>query len=229
MNKLYLENREIDIVVARKKIKHTYIRVSGINKLFVSTNVSTKTEAIEKLLRKNRAKIVRMLESIENRPVVTYENAYLFGSEYPIEYIDNKKHQAIFKNKKIWIYGNRLDLKLKALETMYVDQAISKASKLLEELKPLISNDIDVDNITIKSQRMKTMLGSCNKSKRIIKLNSVLARFDVKYLKAIFVHELVHLNISGHQANFYRLLLKYEPGYRQIRRELLEMLRNFQF
>jgi len=69
------------------------------------------------------------------------------------------------------------------------------------------------------------MLGNCNRIKRTIKLNSVLARYEMKYLEAILIHELVHLNVSGHQANFYRLLLKYVPNYRSIKRELVAILK----
>ncbi len=229
MIRIQLENRDVDVDIVHKQIKHTYIRVSGINRLLVSTGLKTSREAVEKLLRKNRARIIRMLTSIEDRPVTAYELTSLFGVQYPLEHVNSKKHQAVLANKKIVIYGNRLDLKLKALESFYKEQVTRVALKMLEDIRPLISKDIDTGGVMIKSQRLKTMLGNCNRQKKIIKLNSLLGRFDKKYLRAILIHELVHLNISGHQADFYRMLLKYDPGYRQTRREIIGLMQNYPY
>ena len=63
---------------------------------------------------------------------------------------------------------------------------------------------------------------------QVIKLNSILARFDIKYLRAVLIHEIVHLKVKNHQKAFYDVLLKYEPNYRHIRKELTNILKLYQ-
>ncbi len=225
MNKIVIGNKEIVLEIIKKPIKHTYIRVLNKNHLLVSTNRKTTDSDVVILLEKNKHKIVRMLESVENKPVYTYDEATLFGVIYPIEKVISSRSKVSLEDNCLKIYGKRFDLQIRALERFYQNQVIQAATILLVKLKTIMNQDIDFKGILIKSQRMKSMLGNCNRNKHTIKLNSVLARYDMKYLEAILIHELVHLNVSGHQANFYKLLLKYVPDYRQLKKELVTILK----
>jgi len=225
MNKVIIGNKEIVLEIVKKSIKHTYIRVKDKNHLLVSTSKRAADSDIVQLLEKNQYKILRMLESVENKPVYTYDQTSIFGVIYPIDKLVASRSKVILEDNRLIVYGLRFDLQIRALEKFYQNQVILAAVNMLPKLQTLMSHDIDFLNIQIKSQRMKSMLGNCNRVKRIIKLNSVLARYDMKYLEAILIHELIHLNVSGHQENFYRLLLKYVPDYRRLRRELVAMLK----
>jgi predicted metal-dependent hydrolase len=75
---------------------------------------------------------------------------------------------------------------------------------------------------------MKTRLGSCNTPKRKINLNSILARFDIKYLRAVLIHEIVHLKVRNHQKKFYEELLRIEPDYYKLNKELRENIRRIE-
>ncbi len=102
------------------------------------------------------------------------------------------------------------------------------ANMILENDLRNRSLDIDISDLIIRSQLMKTRLGSCNTPKRKINLNSILARFDIKYLRAVLIHEIVHLKVRNHQKKFYEELLRIEPDYYKLNKELRENIRRIE-
>ncbi len=67
---------------------------------------------------------------------------------------------------------------------------------------------------------MKTKWGSCNPDKRIIWLNSELAKKPENTTDYVIVHELAHFISPTHDARFTALLDKEIPSWRQIRKNL---------
>ena len=108
---------------------------------------------------------------------------------------------------------------------MYSKILFNKIDDLLPSIKPLF--DFDVDNVSYKTQLMKSRYGSCIPKKRIIKLNTLLARFKEKYLKTILIHELIHLEVHNHQEEFYYYMNKLVPQYKIIKKELQELTRKY--
>jgi len=225
MVRIQLGGREIELMVVRKRIKHTYIRVPYRDRLMVTTGKNISQKEILDLVRKHEKKLLGMPASIEAKPAYGTDEALFFGTVYPIERVSSPTNSVRFTDGCFFISGDRSDLQTIMLESFYRQETIIAASRLLENWEPRIGTDIGLSGITFTSQRMKTMLGNCNRIKRRIKLNSILARYDQKYLEAILIHELVHLNISGHQSDFYRLLTKYLPEYKKLRKELVGLVK----
>jgi predicted metal-dependent hydrolase len=74
---------------------------------------------------------------------------------------------------------------------------------------------------------MKSRYGSCIPKKRIIKLNSILARFDEVYIKVILIHELIHLEEHNHQKGFYEYINSWIPNYRSYIKEINSLTRKY--
>jgi predicted metal-dependent hydrolase len=71
-------------------------------------------------------------------------------------------------------------------------------------------------------QRMKTKWGSCNATSKSIRLNTELAKKPLECLEYIVVHEMVHLLVRRHNDQFMKLMGRYLPGWRVVRRTLNE-------
>ena len=113
------------------------------------------------------------------------------------------------------------------IEAYYKNETIRLMKSLIDnELLDLIK-EVDFNHIILKSRLMKTRLGSCNVKTKTINLNSVLIRFEPKYLRSVLIHELVHLQVANHQKAFYDLLVKYEPQYRSLKKELNRLVKNY--
>ncbi len=71
---------------------------------------------------------------------------------------------------------------------------------------------------------MKTRWGSCNVRDKRIWLNLQLVRYPAECLEYVIVHELCHLQVSNHGAEFKALLDRHMPDWREWKKLLNESL-----
>ena len=70
---------------------------------------------------------------------------------------------------------------------------------------------------------MKTRWGSCNTKTHHINFSLMLAlRSDVE-LDYVILHELVHTVVPDHGKDFYAMMDRYMPGWKQIRKNMRDM------
>ncbi len=90
--------------------------------------------------------------------------------------------------------------------------------ELLNKWEPIMG--IEVAHVTL--QRMRTRWGSCTPRTKRIRLNMELLSRPPQYLEYVLVHELAHFFERGHGARFKKVMDKYLPEWRGLRRELNE-------
>ena len=69
---------------------------------------------------------------------------------------------------------------------------------------------------------MKSRWGSCNTATGRICINTQLARLDPRYLEYVVFHELTHLWVHNHGAQFQAHMDRYCPDWRERRKALNE-------
>ncbi|MDD3112854.1 MAG: DUF45 domain-containing protein [Candidatus Izemoplasmatales bacterium] len=225
MRDIILDGKKIQVDIVHKPIKHAYIRIKDRNSIFVTAGLHFSEQALSDLIRRHQQKLIRMLNSIQAQPLYEANQTAIFGKLFQIEERESSKTTIVVDHDRVVIAGKRKDLRWKALERYYQQEVINAATDLLADMNESLGQEIRLSGIILKSQRMKTQLGSCMPAKRIIKLNSILGRFERRYLQAILIHELIHLQIRGHQEDFYRFLYRYLPNYHILRKELLAFLK----
>jgi hypothetical protein len=67
---------------------------------------------------------------------------------------------------------------------------------------------------------MRTRWGVCNKKTITVTLNTELIKYNLRCLDYVIVHELSHLVYFNHSKDFWNLVSKYCPNYKEIKREL---------
>lgn len=219
MDRIILSGRSIPVDIVYKNIRHTYLRIKPNKTIYITTSKRTNFSSIEALIQSNEAKILKTIDKI-SEPLLPLMSDHIlyFGMLYPAVHNPLLKKSWIFENQ-IFYYKNESH-KLSALKAFYAKSVIEQSLQLIEKWRPLLKEDIKFDHIIIKSRWMKSQFGSCQSAKKIINMNSVLARFDSRYLETILIHELVHLRVQNHGNNFYDLLYKYLPTYDSLRKEL---------
>lgn len=65
----------------------------------------------------------------------------------------------------------------------------------------------------------KTKWGSCSSNQNIA-LNFKLVHLPIKFLEYVVIHEICHLKEKNHGKNFWSLVEKFCPNYKEIRKEL---------
>lgn len=219
MDRIILSGRSIPVVIVYKNIRHTYLRIKPDKTLYITTSKRTKVSSIETLIKSNEIKILKTIDktSMPLTPLMN-DQILFFGVEYPAIYDPSLKKSWLFDGQTFY-YKNE-STKITSLKSFYAKSVIEQSTGLLEKWRPLLIKDINLNHIIIKSRWMKSQFGSCQSAKKLINMNSVLARFDIRYLETILIHELVHLRVQNHGKDFYGLLYKYLPNYDSIRKEL---------
>ena len=135
---------------------------------------------------------------------------HFLGNRYDIiytEYCDiSFGENKVFLNKNIDV------------DKWYKKQAKIIFKKHLDEIYKTFSRKIVYPELRIR--KMTTRWGVCNKKNKTITLNLELIKKDIKYLDYVIVHELCHFIHFDHSKEFWNLVSKYCPNYKQLRKEM---------
>ena len=104
---------------------------------------------------------------------------------------------------------------------IYVDKLIKKLLKsntevLIAERLPYWSKIMQIDYNEVKVRDAITRYGSCMPSKKNLYFSSRLIMLPEDKVDAIIVHELCHMKHKNHNKEFYDLVAKYIPNYKEI-------------
>ena len=203
MNKYILEGKEYSIEIIRKNNKNTYLRVKD-NKIVITTNYFTSMRTIEKLINENKMFIENALKKhIEKNEDNSFK---LFGKTYDIVYgfpstekDENKIYTKDENTLKKYLTKYIYDIYNETLNYWY--------NKFEEKIpKP-----------NLKIRKMTSRWGVCNIKNKNVTLNSELSKYDIKALNYVIVHELSHFIHPNHSKEFWGLVSKYCPNYKDVR------------
>ena len=85
--------------------------------------------------------------------------------------------------------------------------------------------DLFEENIpfpSLRIRKMKTRWGVCNVKTKTVTLNSLLLKYEIDKLDYVIIHELSHLIYANHSKDFWNLVSKYCPKYKEMRKALKE-------
>jgi len=149
-----------------------------------------------------------------------HSSVYVWGKAYNLELIERKGHpKIIIEDDSMKMYIRPLSSKSKIqelLDAWYHRIIKETAPAIIEKWEKIIG--VEVKKLFVR--KMKTHWGSCNSIKKTLRLNSELAKRELLCLEYVIVHEMVHIIEKAHNNNFYRLLNKYLPNWKIIRKKM---------
>ena len=204
-----IQGRMYTVNIVRKNNRNTYIRVkNGI--IVVTTNYFTNERQIKKLIVDNEKSIVKML-NLDDKKQEKQENFYFFGKQYDliygfdeIEFTDNK----VYAPNKV-----KLDKYLHNEAKKIYQERLNYWYNVFEEKIPVP---------ILKIRNMSSRWGVCNIKSHNVTLNYQLIKYDITCLDYVIVHELSHFIYHDHQKDFWNLVGKYYPKYKEARKMLKE-------
>ncbi len=206
-----LDGKEYPVEITRKSNKNTYIRFRN-NTIVVSTSYFVTNKQILKMLDQNqeflRKNINKLSKKAENS-----QNHIILGEKYDIITM-NSIEEIDYINKKIYVESS----------SKY-DSLIKKETKKLFEARLKYNYDLFEENIkfpSLRIRKMKTRWGVCNRRDIRVTLNSELFRYGIEEIDYVIIHELSHLVFFNHSKDFWNLVSKYCPKYKEIRKRLKE-------
>ena len=204
-----IDNRTYDVDIIKKNNRNTYIRVKN-GKIVVTTNYLTNKNSIIKLIMDNKKSIIDMINK-DYKKQEKNDNFYYFG----------KKYDVIYGFSDIEIVDGKIYVKDKKMLEKYITNSISELfSSRLNYWYNIFEEKIPVPNLKIR--KMTSRWGVCNIKNHNITLNYHLSKYDISCLDYVIVHELSHFIHPNHSYDFWNLVSKYYPKYKECRKMLKE-------
>lgn len=205
-NTYILNDKEYPIEIIRKNNKNTYLRAKD-SKIIVTTNYLTSLTTINKLIKNNTTFINKQLTKEEiKKEDTTFK---LFGNSYDI----------IYGFKDTEIENNKIYTKdLKTLNKYLSKYITNIYNERLDYYYHLFEENIPIPNLKIR--KMTSRWGVCNIKNHNVTLNLELSKYNIECLNYVIVHELSHFIHPNHSKDFWLLVSKYYPNYKEIRKYL---------
>ena len=210
---IYLNNKYYEVIIERKRIKNTYIKVKDDLKVYVTTNYLTTDRFIENLIKKNNKSINKMINIQEKRNEKKERFLYL-GKEYQI-IVSNAFKNTTIEDKYIYVK------KKSDTEIFLFNQAKLLLPKRVDYIYREINNSL-IPYPNVKIRKMVRKWCYCNKKERLITLNRELIKYDIDDIDYVIVHELCHFLHFNHSKEFWKEVKRYKNNYLENKKHLNE-------
>lgn len=208
--KYRIDNQEYSVEIIRKNNKNTYIRMKG-DTIEVSTNYFVTKKQIVDILNRNATSLQKMLIQCQQRQEKQQKFMYL-GVSYDIiimpteqvEIVDQNLYTSSREQLQAWYQNQMQQIYEKCYRNCY---------HRFEEKLPFYQ---------LKIRKMKTRWGVCNRKSETITLNSELLHYDYRAIEYVVIHELSHLIHFNHSSEFWKVVAKYCPNYKEMKKILKE-------
>lgn len=205
-----INNKIYNVEIIYKNNKNMYLRIKDDLKIVVTAPLKISEKKIQKFVESNIDYISKVIIQKEEVLAKKQDKFQYLGKLYDICYINERK---IFLGDEKALIGKNVNIdnwyKKNAIEVFenYYNSCFQNFKEA--KYKPLL-----------KIRKMKGKWGVCNITNKTITLNLELIKLNQKYLIYVIYHELCHLKHPNHSKDFWTLVEKYVPNYKQIKKEM---------
>lgn len=209
----------------RANYKNTAVKVIADGSVRVTAPKYISDVNIKNIIEKNLREIKEVQKNFlekNSQYGLTYENGtkhYLWGRDYTLEIVKASSYKVQVDGSKIVIftpYPTDIEKNKRQLEGFYRKELMLVTDHLVR----VYSNMMGLKVKEYRIKNMKTRWGTCNATKRRIWINLQLARWPLYCLEYVVVHELAHFFESKHNEEFYSIVEKYFPKWREAENQL---------
>lgn len=210
--KVLINNEYYEVIIIKKRIKNTYLRVKSDLKIYASTSLFVSEKSVLKLIKDNEEAIKKMIDR-EKRKIEKSSKFFYLGKEYSIVLCNVFKEVKIDEDK---VYVDKMEKLDKFLK--------SEAKKIfpirLKLCYDKMNADIPWPKLVIR--KMVRKWGHCNKRNKVVTLNTELIKYTLDEIDYVIVHELCHFIHFDHSKAFWESVSYYKPNYKENRKVLRE-------
>ena len=220
----------ITLILERKNIKNMYLRVLPPNgEVKLNAPLFLPDEDINNFIKSKKDWILKKQRYIQENNInapLKYDNGEkhcLWGDEYTLQLIRNDviKSVVIDKEKSIMYLPipkrSTIEKRKKILNEFYRTEMKKAIPPVLDKCTKIVGKTPS----QVKIRNMKNW-GNCRYQDKRITLNLNLAKKDPVCLEYVMIHELCHLIEFNHSKNFKKLMDKYCPEWKEIKKRLNE-------
>lgn len=228
IRKVQCGNEIVEYELFLKKIKSFNMRVEQNGTVRVSAPMGFPPEKADEFVRKNIDFIHKMREKAVSRPWNQRGIAYFLGKRYEYDVRKGKRDRVFFEEGKLVLETTHPgdELYEKYILSVYEEEMCRRLfPDVVLRLMPLVE-PYGVRMPIVTPRRMTTRWGSCTMAKGTIRLNTELIHYPMECIEQVALHELCHFVHGNHSKDFYALLTRLMPDWRERTKILDEGLPN---
>lgn len=218
---------DIQIEIIKKDIKNMHLSVLPPDgKVRVSAPNNLSDESIIMFVKTKLGWIKKQQEKFEQQPrqsereYVSGETLYVWGHQYYLQVEYNQKRNSLVLEGNKAILSVRKESTVKQREKFVNEWYRSLLKTEVEKYLPKWETITGLYCDSWQSKYMTTKWGTCNISTRKIWLNLQLAKKTIECLEYVILHELAHLKVKNHGADFVAILDLHMPYWRECKKML---------
>lgn len=220
----------VKVCVIRKEIKNVHLRVYRDLSVKLSVPFAVKDEWVENFLESRKDWIVGKLEVYRstdghnNLPELrSGSSTQMLGKDMRIIKVKADKNAVEQDEKKIFVYlkDDKDETSLsRSFGAWWREQAAEIFIEQADSLYNSVFRKYGIQKPEIVIKKMKTLWGSCTKSRNKITLNEYLLKADILCIQYVILHEMTHLLYPNHGASFYNFLTVHMPDWKERKKQL---------
>lgn len=139
-------------------------------------------------------------------------------------YVSSKKINEFVSSNAQWlekaVERKETQLKKYDLSDDEIAELVNRAKEIIPQRVERYSSIMNLKPTGVKITKAKKRFGSCN-GKNSLCFSCFLMQYPIEAIDYVVVHELAHIKHHNHSKEFYALISKYMPDYKQ-REKLLK-------
>ncbi len=218
----------VEYKLIRKKVKNINIHINEKCLITVSASERTPVKYVTDFVESKADWILRNMAEIERynltKPddmIYDGKNVFILGRQYAVKVIESQENSINIEDEYVVIKSNSSESDV--LKSQYMEFLKEKAydvfSSVLNEMYQKIKCE-GIPEPKLNIRNMKTRWGTCNIKTSVITLNLQLIKTDIDCIRQVASHELVHFKVKNHGKDFYRLLEKYVPNWKELKKAM---------
>ncbi len=218
----------VEYNLIRKKVKNINIHINEKCLITVSASEKTPIKCVTDFVESKADWILRNMAEIERynltKPddkIYDGKNVFILGNQYVVKVVNSNENSVDIEGENVVIHSSNSESDV--LKSYYLQFLKEKAydifsSVLYEMYQKIKCEGIPEPKLNIRN--MKTRWGTCNIKTSVITLNLQLIKTDIDCIRQVAAHELVHFKVKNHGKDFYRLLEKYVPNWKELKKAM---------
>ena len=223
--------RDFEYILSRKSVKNLNMRVKPTGEIFVSAAPLVPVKYIDNFVLSHEKTLINTLDRYEKIRANTVQPLQSVSGE-KIRFLGEELHLLVEAAliEEVEKIGQFLFLRVKDTSDFKRKERVMKkwiSAKQIEvfleickEIYPLFQ-PYGVKYPLVKIRTMKSRWGSCQPQKKIITLNVRMIAAPREAIEYVVLHEFAHFVHPNHSKDFYGLVEKLMPDWKE-RRELLQ-------
>ena len=131
--------------------------------------------------------------------------------------VPEKEIKNLVTKKVSWIYKNlNKSIKKEEREDLYTKEEFLL---IVQEIAKELINITGIRPNKMRVRTIKYAWGSCSSNKNIT-INSKLIKYSKNAIRYVILHEFCHIRYMNHSKDFWALVAKYMPDYKEVKKEL---------